>query len=180
MSRFLGILSVLAVVLLAMGFAAANAGHRVTLDLGLFTLYRVPVTLIAFAGLMAGMVVMFATQISTDLKVRQILRERLADEAEKEQRWIDKNQQDLFAGERDRREEFGEAVVVVEDEVGLEPEARVEDEVGLGPSVMVEDKVEPYPMVLVEDEVEPSRVIGDEEEVGTDPTAPQEEETPKE
>jgi hypothetical protein len=204
MSRFLGILSVLAVVLLAMGLAVANAGHRATLDLGLFTLYRVPVTLIASAGLMVGMVVMFATQISTDLRVRQILRERLADEAEKEQRWIDKNQQDLFAGEKDRREEFGEAVVVVEDEVGLEPEARVEDEVGLGPAVMVEDKVEPYPVVMVEDEaepspevmvedevepsrevmvedeVEPSRVIGDEEEAGTDPTAPQEEETPKE
>jgi hypothetical protein len=192
MSRLRGILSFLAVVLLAMGFAAANAGHRATLDLGLFTLYRVPVTLIAFTGLLVGMVVMTATHLSNDLKVRQILRERLADEAEKEQRWIDKNQQDLFAGEKDRREEFGEAVVVVEDEVGLEPEARVENEVGLGPAVMVEDKVEPYPvviaedeaepspMVMVEDEGEPSRVIGDEEEAGTDPTAPQEEETPKE
>jgi len=59
MSRFLGILAVLAVVLLAMGFAAANAGHRTAIDLGLFTLYRVPVTLVAFSGLLVGMVVMF-------------------------------------------------------------------------------------------------------------------------
>ena len=132
MSRFLEILSFLAVLLLAMGFAAANAGHRATLDLGLFTLYRVPVTVIAFAGLMVGMVVMTATHLSNDLKVRQILRERLADEAEKEQRWIDKNQQDLFAGEKNRREEGGEVVVVVEDEgepsrvIGDEEEAGTE------------------------------------------------------
>jgi len=98
MSRFLGILAVLAVVLLAMGFAAANAGHRVAINLGLFTLYRVPVTLVAFSGLLVGMVVMFATGVQTDLKVRRILRERLAEETHEEQRWIDGNQQDLFAG----------------------------------------------------------------------------------
>ena len=122
MSRFLGILFVLAVVLLAMGFAAANAGHRATIDLGLFTLYRVPVTLVAFTGLLVGMVVMFATGVHTDLRVRRILRERLAEEAQKEQRWIDGNQQDLFAGERDQREEDEDPVVAVEDEVGMVPE----------------------------------------------------------
>ena len=122
MSRFLGILFVLAVVLLAMGFAAANAGHRATLDLGLFTLYRVPVTLVAFTGLLVGMVVMFATGVHTDLRVRRILRERLAEEAEKEQRWIDGNQQDLFAGERDQREEDEDPVVAEEDEAGMVPE----------------------------------------------------------
>ncbi len=101
MSRFLGILSVLAVVVLAMGFAAANAGHRVTLNLGLFTLYRVPVTLVAFSGLLVGMLVMFATGVHSDLKVRRILRERLAEEAQQEQQWIDRNQQDLFGGEEE-------------------------------------------------------------------------------
>lgn len=98
MSRFLGILSVFAVVVLAMGFAAANAGHRVTLNVGLFTLYRVPVTLVAFSGLLVGMLVMFAAGVHSDLKVRRILRERLAEEAQQEQQWIDRNQQDLFGG----------------------------------------------------------------------------------
>lgn len=101
MSRFLGIFSVVLVVLLAMAFAAANAGHRVTLSLGILTLYRVPVTLVAFGGLLVGMLVMFATGIYTDLKVRKILRERLAEESRQEQVWIDRNQRDLFAQEED-------------------------------------------------------------------------------
>jgi len=85
------------VVILAMGFAAANAGERVTLELGLLTLYQVPVAVVAFCGLFVGMLVMFATGIHSDLKVRRILRERLADEARREQKWIDRSQQDLFA-----------------------------------------------------------------------------------
>lgn len=97
MSRFLSIGVVLVILVGAMGFASANAGHRVTLDLGLFTLYRVPVTLVAFSGLLTGMVVMFLTGIHTDLKVRRILRERLREEVEEEKHWIDKNQQDLFS-----------------------------------------------------------------------------------
>jgi len=97
MSRLVGVLSVLMVLLLAMGFAAANAGHQVTLSLGLFTLYRVPVTLVAFSGLFVGMLVMFATGIHSDLKVRRVLRERLAEDARREQNWIDRNQQDLFS-----------------------------------------------------------------------------------
>ncbi|MCJ7630137.1 MAG: hypothetical protein MUO50_17325 [Longimicrobiales bacterium] len=48
MSRFFWVMTVLLVLLVAMGFAAANAGHRVTLNLGFFTLYQVPVTLVAF------------------------------------------------------------------------------------------------------------------------------------
>jgi len=96
MTRFLGVLSVFVVLLAAMTFAATNAGHRVTVDLGIVTLYRVPVTVVAFSGMFVGMLVMFATGIHTDLKVRRILRERLADEARQEQTWIDRNQQDLF------------------------------------------------------------------------------------
>ena len=116
MSRFLGVLSVIAVVLLAMGFAAANAGHRVTIDLGLFTLYQVPVTLVAFSGLFVGMVAMFVTGVYTDLKVRRILRDRFAEESRLERTAIDQNQQDLFGGDpdsedgadEDRRLEVGE------------------------------------------------------------------------
>lgn len=96
MSKFLGVLSFLVVLFLAMGFAAANAGHRVTINLGLFTLYQVPVTLVAFSGLFLGMVTMFLTGVHTDLKVRKILRDRFAQESRQEQIAIDKNQQDLF------------------------------------------------------------------------------------
>lgn len=97
MSKLTGIVSVVFVLLLAMWFAASNAGHRVTLDLGFMTLYQVPVTLVAFSGLLVGMLVMFATGIHTDLKVRQILRERLSEESQQEQSTIDRNQQDLFS-----------------------------------------------------------------------------------
>jgi len=99
MSRLPGILSIVAVVVLAMAFAAANAGNRVTLELGLITLYRAPVTLVAFSGLLVGMVVMFVAGIQSDLKVRRILRDRLAEETRTQQRWIDRNQRDLFAQE---------------------------------------------------------------------------------
>lgn len=101
MSRFLGIAAALFVVFLATAFAAANVGHRATLSLGLFTLYRVPVALVAFSGLLVGMLVMFATGVHSDLKVRRILRERLAEETRKEQGWIDRNQRDLFAQDPD-------------------------------------------------------------------------------
>ena len=97
MSRAVWILMVVMVLALAMAFAAANAGHRVTLSLGFVTLYQIPVTLVAFSGLFVGMLVMFATGIHSDLKVRRILRERLADEAHREQTWIDRDQKDLFA-----------------------------------------------------------------------------------
>lgn len=99
MSRLPGILSIVAVVVLAMAFAAANAGNRVTLELGLITLYRAPVTLVAFSGLLVGMVVMFVAGIRSDLKVRRILRDRLAEETRTQQQWIDRNQRDLFAQE---------------------------------------------------------------------------------
>lgn len=105
MSKFLGVLSVIMVILLAMGFASANAEYRVTIDLGLFTLYQVPVTLVAFSGLFAGMVAMFLTGIHTDLKVRKILRDRFAEESRLEQTAIDHNQQDLFGGEADSGDE---------------------------------------------------------------------------
>jgi uncharacterized integral membrane protein len=100
-SRLAGAVAVVGVVVLSMAFAAANAGHRVTITLGLFTLYRAPVTLVAFSGLLLGMLVMFAAGIYSDLKVRRILRERLAEETREAKGWIDRNQRDLFAQDPD-------------------------------------------------------------------------------
>ena len=98
MSRLVGVLAVLLVLFTAMGLAVANVGHRVTFSLGFIVFYQVPVTLVAFSGLFVGMLVMFATGVHSDLKVRRILRERLAEDARREQTWIDRNQRDLFAG----------------------------------------------------------------------------------
>ena len=50
---------IVAVVLaLSMGFAALNGGQRITLRLGLGTIYRVPVTAVAFGSLILGAAVM--------------------------------------------------------------------------------------------------------------------------
>jgi uncharacterized integral membrane protein len=114
-SRLLGSLAVIVVVLLAMAFAAANSGHRVTLELGLFTLYRAPVTLVAFSGLFMGMLIMFVAGIHSDLKVRRILRERLAEETREAKEWIDRNQQDLFAQNPDPDPAAGSAREAVPD-----------------------------------------------------------------
>ena len=76
MSRFLGWLGLGIVLAGGIGFAIANAGREVTIDLGLFTLYGVPVTFVAFGGMVAGMAVMLGAGINADLKVRRLLRER--------------------------------------------------------------------------------------------------------
>lgn len=76
MSRFLGWLAMGLVVVSGIGFAVANAGREVTIDLGLFTLYSVPVTFVAFGGMVAGMAVMLVAGINADLKVRRLLRDR--------------------------------------------------------------------------------------------------------
>jgi hypothetical protein len=87
---------VLAALALAMGFASLNSGQRVTLRLGLITLYGVPLTVIAFGSVLAGMVVMLIAGVRSDLKVRGILRARLEAEDLEERRFIDRAQQDLF------------------------------------------------------------------------------------
>ncbi len=100
MSRLAGTAGVLAVLALSMGFAALNGGQRVTLRLGFATLYGVPLTVVAFGGLVMGMVIMLGAGIHSDLKVRRILRARLAEEdLEERNRFIDGSQQDLFEGE---------------------------------------------------------------------------------
>lgn len=97
MSRILAIGAVVLAVALAMGFASLNSGQRVTLRLGLLTFYGVPLTVVAFASLLLGMVVMLVAGIRSDLKVRGILRARLeAEDLEERSRFIDRDQQDLF------------------------------------------------------------------------------------
>jgi uncharacterized integral membrane protein len=96
-SRLAGAAGVLTVLMLVMVFARWNGGERVTLDLGFYTFYRVPLTYVAFGGLFVGMLVMLAAGLHSDLKVRRFLRERLAEEDLAERRRIDRAQQDLFA-----------------------------------------------------------------------------------
>jgi uncharacterized integral membrane protein len=100
-SKLLGVAGVVAVLLLAMTFAAMNGDQRVTLDLGWVTLYRVPVTFVAFGGLFFGMLVMLLAGLNSDLRVRRILRQRLADEDREERGRVDVNQQDLFTAEEE-------------------------------------------------------------------------------
>ena len=100
MSRLWGALGIVAVLALSMGFASLNGGQQVTLRLGFTTLYGVPLTVVAFGGLITGMVVMLVAGIQSDLKVRRILRDRLAAEAQEERdRFVDRAQRELFEGE---------------------------------------------------------------------------------
>jgi uncharacterized integral membrane protein len=102
--RLVGVFGVILVLVLAMAFASLNGSQRVTLRLGFATFYGVPLTLVAFGGLVLGMVVMLVAGIRSDLKVRRILRERLAQENREEaSRFVDRSQQELFNGERSEK-----------------------------------------------------------------------------
>jgi uncharacterized integral membrane protein len=100
-NRFLGTFGVLTILALSMGFAALNGSQRVTLRLGVATLYRVPLTAVAFGALILGMVAMLLAGIHSDLRVRKILRERLVaeDRDERARIFVDRNQTNLFEGE---------------------------------------------------------------------------------
>lgn len=99
MTRLVGAAGVLVVVALSLGFASLNGNQRVTLRLGFATFYGVPLTVVAFGALLSGMVIMLVAGIHSDLKVRRILRARLAEEGREEQgRFVDQSQQDLFEG----------------------------------------------------------------------------------
>lgn len=101
MSKLTGVVGIILVLILSMAFATLNGGQRVTLRLGFMTLYGVPLTVVAFGGLVTGMVIMLGAGIRSDLKVRRILRARLREEdLEEKSRFIDRSQQDLF-GEED-------------------------------------------------------------------------------
>ena len=104
MRRITGAAGILLVLILSMAFASLNGGQRVTLRLGFMTLYGVPLTVIAFGGLVTGMVIMLAAGIRSDLKVRRILRARLREEdLEEKSRFIDGTQKDLFEEEGPQR-----------------------------------------------------------------------------
>jgi uncharacterized integral membrane protein len=107
-----GPLGVFAVLLISIAFAAMNGAQRVTVDLGIIAFYRVPVTVVAFAGLFTGMVVMLVAGVQSDLKVRSILRHRLETEDREERALIDRTQQELFPTESvvDAEEEEEEEV----------------------------------------------------------------------
>ena len=99
MSRWARALWFLLVLAMALAFSGLNGGQRVILRLGVATLYGVPLTVVAFGGVVTGMVIMLVAGVHSDLKVRRILRERLAEEDREERsRFIDRSQQDLFEG----------------------------------------------------------------------------------
>jgi uncharacterized integral membrane protein len=102
-SRIIAVAAMVVALALAMSFASLNSGQRVTLRLGLLTFYGVPLTVVAFASLLLGMVVMLVAGIRSDLKVRRILRARLeAEDLEERSRFVDRDQQDLFGEGRER------------------------------------------------------------------------------
>lgn len=97
MSRFLGGVGIVALLGGSLLFAALNSGQRVTLRLGILTLYGIPLTVVAFGSVIVGMVIMLVAGVRSDLKVRRILRARLAEEDRMErERFIDDSQQELF------------------------------------------------------------------------------------
>jgi len=96
-TRFIGPLGVLSVLVVSILFAALNGAQRVTLDLGIIVLHRAPLTVVGFTGLFMGMVVMLVAGVRSDLKVRAVLRQRLEAEDREERALIDRTQQDLFS-----------------------------------------------------------------------------------
>ena len=97
MSRIIRAIGILLVVGLGWLFGSVNGSETVTLKLGVITLYDVPITVVAFFGLLAGMVIMLVTSIHNDLRVSRILRDRLTEEdSEEKARIIDHRQHDLF------------------------------------------------------------------------------------
>lgn len=97
MNRLVGWIGLAGVLGACLGFAWLNSAQRVTVRLGVVTLYGVPLTVITFVSVLVGMCVMLGAGIRSDLKVRRILRARLIEEdrAERE-RFVDRSQSDLF------------------------------------------------------------------------------------
>jgi uncharacterized integral membrane protein len=109
MTRFIGPLGVVSVLVVSIGFAALNP-QRVTVNLGVKVLFGVPLMLVGFTGLFMGMVVMLVAGVRSDLKVRAVLRQRLEAEDREERALIDRTQQDLFPP-RPLEDEAGEEPV---------------------------------------------------------------------
>jgi len=77
-------LPLVAVALLAAGFAYLNGAERVSVHLGFtvlyrvpltIVLYRVPLTIVVFVAFILGMLVMFGVSLRQDLRIRRALRE---------------------------------------------------------------------------------------------------------
>jgi uncharacterized integral membrane protein len=99
-SRFLSGVGVVVLLGLSLAFASVNSGQQVTLRLGLLILYGVPLTVVVFSSVIMGMVVMLVAGVRSDLKVRRVLRARLAaEDREERERFIDMDQKDLFKRE---------------------------------------------------------------------------------
>ena len=62
------------------GFAYFNAGERVTLRLGVFVIAGVPLSIVITGSALLGMLAMFVVGLRADLRVRRLLRDRLARE----------------------------------------------------------------------------------------------------
>lgn len=76
MRRFYGLAGLAVVILAGVAFARGNAGREVAINLGIVTLDSVPVTFVAFGGMVVGMAVVLVAGINADLEVRKLLRER--------------------------------------------------------------------------------------------------------
>jgi uncharacterized integral membrane protein len=98
LTRLAAVAGVLLVLFISVSFAVLNGNQLVTLRLGIATFYQVPLSVVAFGALVIGMLLMLVTGIHSDLKVRRILRERLAqeDRDERARAFVDTEQKDLF------------------------------------------------------------------------------------
>ena len=59
--------------MLAALFAWLNAGERVTLRFGLFTLRSIPVSAVVFAAIFVGMAMLFLAGLRADLRTRRMI-----------------------------------------------------------------------------------------------------------
>lgn len=97
MSRLAGISAIVVVLASVLLFARWNGSERMTLDLGLWTFYRVPMTWVVFASFLLGMLVMLLAGLHADLRVRRFLRSRYAPgDEEPDPARSDRLQRDLF------------------------------------------------------------------------------------
>ena len=101
MKRWTGLLGFGTILLLSFAFATLNGGQRVTVRLGFATFYQVSLTVVVFGAVILGMLGVLVAGISSDLRVRRILRERLAQESEEERErlFVDHTQTTLFPDE---------------------------------------------------------------------------------
>ena len=139
MIRFIGPLGVVFVLVVSILFGALNGPQRVTLNLGVTVLYRVPLTLVGFTGLFMGMVVMLVAGVRSDLRVRALLRQRLEDEDREERALIDRAQHDLFSS---LPREGGA--------MGTETETRTETETETGTEMRTETETETETVTVME------------------------------